>query len=45
VLIFQFAQYGKSWTKGGDYFRMDGSTSSHHRKAAQDMFNNPENYR
>ncbi|XP_053400537.1 transcriptional regulator ATRX-like [Mercenaria mercenaria] len=38
-------QYGKSWSKGLDYFRMDGSTNSQNRKASQDMFNDPENYR
>ncbi|XP_052283753.1 transcriptional regulator ATRX-like [Dreissena polymorpha] len=41
----RLSQYGKSWTKGGDYLRMDGSTSSIHRKASQDMFNDPENLR
>ncbi|WAQ98083.1 ATRX-like protein [Mya arenaria] len=41
----RLSQFGKCWTKGADYFRMDGSTSSVHRKAAQDQFNDPENFR
>ena len=43
--IFQFAQYGKNWTKGADYFRMDGSTNAQNRKASQNMFNDEENFR
>ncbi|OWF43774.1 Transcriptional regulator ATRX [Mizuhopecten yessoensis] len=37
--------FGKQWTKGADYLRMDGSTSAQHRKALAESFNNPENYR
>ena len=43
--LFQFAQYGKNWTKGADYFRMDGSTNAQNRKASQNMFNDEENFR
>ncbi|KAL4229967.1 hypothetical protein ACF0H5_010356 [Mactra antiquata] len=39
------SRYGRNWTKGADYFRMDGSTNSQNRKAAQDMFNDSENFR
>ena len=41
----QFAEYGKNWTKGADYFRMDGSTNAQNRKASQAMFNDEENFR
>ena len=37
--------FGKSWTKGADYFRMDGSTSVQLRSAWSAHFNDPENYR
>ncbi|XP_041358763.1 transcriptional regulator ATRX-like [Gigantopelta aegis] len=37
--------FGKSWTKGADYFRMDGSTSVQLRNAWSNHFNDPENYR
>ncbi|XP_060067660.1 transcriptional regulator ATRX-like [Ylistrum balloti] len=37
--------FGKQWTKGADYFRMDGSTSAQQRKDLAAAFNDPENYR
>ncbi|XP_050416809.1 transcriptional regulator ATRX, partial [Patella vulgata] len=37
--------FGKCWTKGADYFRMDGSTSVSLRQSWAEHFNNPENYR
>ncbi|ESO93813.1 hypothetical protein LOTGIDRAFT_105088 [Lottia gigantea] len=37
--------FGKSWTKGADYFRMDGSTSVALRQSWAEHFNDPENYR
>lgn len=33
------------WTKGIDYFRMDGSTNAQQRKHFQDTFNDPNNKR
>ncbi|KAJ8297889.1 hypothetical protein KUTeg_024420 [Tegillarca granosa] len=37
--------FGKHWTKGEDYFRMDGSTNPQQRKDMAIAFNDPENYR
>ncbi|KAL5011678.1 hypothetical protein ScPMuIL_010229 [Solemya velum] len=37
--------FGKSWTKGLDYFRMDGSTSAQNRKRWQETFNDENNFR
>ena len=37
--------YGKHWTKGEDYYRMDGSTSAEKRKDMASKFNDPENYK
>lgn len=33
------------WTKGRDYFRMDGSTKTHHRSSFQKQFNDKSNKR
>ncbi|XP_056011590.1 transcriptional regulator ATRX-like isoform X2 [Ostrea edulis] len=37
-------QFGKHWTLGEDYFRMDGSHSAQARKDMASKFNDPENY-
>ncbi|XP_062594649.1 transcriptional regulator ATRX-like [Saccostrea cucullata] len=36
--------FGKHWTLGEDYFRMDGSHSAQARKNMAEKFNDPENY-
>ncbi|CAH1777536.1 unnamed protein product [Owenia fusiformis] len=33
------------WSKGVDYFRMDGSSNAQQRKRSAEEFNDPENYR
>ena len=38
-------QFGRSWTKGLDYYRMDGSTGVQSRQACAQAFNDIENYR
>ncbi|XP_070197492.1 transcriptional regulator ATRX homolog isoform X3 [Littorina saxatilis] len=38
-------QFGKRWTKGEDYFRLDGSTSAQMRQHWAGVFNDPENHR
>ena len=45
IYFHQSEMFGKSWTKGADYFRMDGSTSVQLRSAWSAHFNDPENYR
>ncbi|XP_071124633.1 transcriptional regulator ATRX homolog isoform X2 [Mytilus edulis] len=37
--------FGKTWLKGQDYLRMDGSTSAPLRADMAKNFNNPDNYR
>ncbi|XP_067663405.1 transcriptional regulator ATRX-like isoform X2 [Haliotis asinina] len=37
--------FGKTWTKGADYFRMDGSTSPQLRSQWSEHFNDPDNFR
>ncbi|XP_061189382.1 transcriptional regulator ATRX-like [Saccostrea echinata] len=37
-------EFGKHWTLGEDYFRMDGSHSAQARKNMAEKFNDPENY-
>lgn len=36
--------FGKHWTLGEDYFRMDGSHSAQARKDMAAKFNDPDNY-
>ena len=38
-------QFGRSWTKNLDYYRMDGSTSAQNRQLWAANFNDIENYR
>ncbi|XP_076468089.1 uncharacterized protein LOC143298937 isoform X2 [Babylonia areolata] len=38
-------EFGKRWTKGEDYFRLDGSTSAQMRQHWAGVFNDPENHR
>ncbi|RUS80227.1 hypothetical protein EGW08_012023 [Elysia chlorotica] len=38
-------EFGRSWTKGLDYYRMDGSTSAQNRQAWAANFNDIENHR
>ena len=37
-------EFGKRWTKGEDYFRLDGSTSAQLRQQWASIFNDPENH-
>ncbi|KAK3577102.1 hypothetical protein CHS0354_037134 [Potamilus streckersoni] len=41
----ELKEFGKNWSKGVDYFRLDGSTNPQNRKKYADSFNDIENYR